>query len=95
MDVLTATEVDRRAWAVEQANRTLAASQGMALAGGSTFVASDPTAWVLHAANQLLAYLDVPVARVNSKLLDAARGYDGTQNAAALIGALADALEAR
>lgn len=89
MDVVTATEIDRRAWAVEQAVKLFDAL------GRDGFAARGHGDDVTGMADRLLGYVNQPVQRAEEKLIDAARSYDGTQNAAALIGALADALEAR
>lgn len=86
MDMVVVTEVDRRAWAMEQAIKLFVAAIGSD---------TETDGSVTQTADKLLAYVSQPVAAASSKLIDAARAYDGTQNAAALIGALADALESR
>lgn len=93
MDFAVTTEVDRRAWAVEQAVR-LACADARCDTGEPGIVACSLTG-VSEAADSFLAYVSRPVAEDHSKLIDAARSYDGTVNAAALVGALADALERR
>lgn len=99
MDMAVATEVDRRAWAVEQAVQTAGALPqawvSEARDDRPVFHVADPEKFVLGLADSFLAYVSQPVVAASSKLIDAARAYDGTQNAAALIGALADALESR
>lgn len=93
MDFAVTTEVDRRAWAVEQAVLAWRAASEM-VSQGSRVGDSDPVS-LLGLSDQLLAYVSRPIAEEHSKLIDAARSYDGTVNASALIGALADALERR
>lgn len=87
MDVVTASEIDRRAWAVEQAVK--ASVDRIIIDPGAQPV--DP----LVLADHFLAYLHKPLVEADARLLTAARGYDGTQDAGNLIGLLADALERR
>lgn len=52
-----------------------------------------PGAGITGLADKFLAYVLTPTADANRELLDAARSFDGRQDAGALIGMLADALE--
>lgn len=80
------SEVSRRAWALEQANTLMAAL----VASGATPVGETA---VQNMADKMLAYLETPFRVADAKLIEAARGYDGRQDAGTLIGMLADALE--
>lgn len=75
------SEVARRAWAVDQA--VVLAAAGQLPAGTALKTVAD----------QMLAYLETPFRVADAKLIEAARGYDGRQDAGTLIGMLADALE--
>jgi hypothetical protein len=88
-------EIDRRAWAVEQAVALAGALPKPMNDGSAEFVFLEPDKWALRAADQFLAYVDAPIAKASQELLDAARAYDGSQDAGALIGLMADALEGR
>lgn len=90
MDVLTATAVDRRAWAVEQAVRLHGTPQ---VVGPGGRLMGYPPVDVMETADRFLAYVNKPFAEVSIELLETARSYDGKQDAGALIGLLADALE--
>lgn len=77
-----------RAWAVEQAVR-----MGEAVASMPSVTGLDPGAMVTSLADQYLAYVTAPAKEANRELIDSARSFDGRQDAGALIGMLADALE--
>jgi hypothetical protein len=63
--------------------------------GGEEFVLTDPGLWVEHEAGRFLTYVTEPQRQAEARLLEAARAFDGTQDAGALIGLLADALDGR
>lgn len=81
---LVLSEASRRAWAVEQA-----------IAWAATLRDGDPERdrSVTDRANELRHYLETPQREADERLLQAARGYDGTQDAGVLIGLLADTVE--
>lgn len=72
-------EVGRRAWAVEQA----------------VHLAIGEPDRVLALADSFLAYVSRPLILADARLVQAARDWNGGQDAGALIGLLADALERR
>lgn len=76
-----------RAWAVEQAVAVFD-RVGVAI----TTEGGEPVG-LTRTADHLLSYILTPAQEANRELLDAARSFDGRQDAGALIGLLADALE--